>query len=77
MTTRSKGKRRFLVLGGLGILVMLVTTSTAFAGDGAAKTRQGSAAVSRSTAAAPQTSSTGGSVSRQPVARSTRPPTSG
>jgi hypothetical protein len=77
MTTRSKGKRRFLVLCGLGILVMLVTTSAAFAGDGAAKTRQGSAAVSRSTPAAPQTSSTGGSVSRQPVARSTRPPSSG
>ena len=48
MTTRSMGKRRFLLLGGLGILGLLVVTTAAEAGDGAARTRQGSAAVSRS-----------------------------
>jgi len=77
MTTRSKGKRRFLVLGGLSILVMLVVATMAHAGDGAARTRQSSAAVSRTPSAAPQTGATGSSVSRQPVARSTRPPSSG
>ncbi|TNF77010.1 MAG: PEGA domain-containing protein, partial [Acidobacteria bacterium] len=77
MTARTRGKRRFLLLGGLGIFGLLVFATTAEAGDGAARTRQGSAAVSRSAPVAPQAGATGGSVSRQPVARSTRPPSSG
>lgn len=77
MTTRSMGKRRFLLLGGLGILGLLVVTTAAEAGNGAASTRQGTAAVPRSGSIAPQTSSGGAAVGRQPVARSTRPPSSG
>lgn len=77
MRTISKGKRGSLVPVGLSFLLLLVVATAALAGEGAARTRQGSAAVSRAPSVSPQSGASSGSVSRQPVARSTRPPSSG